>query len=69
VSGHIVPRCPGIPDGDISGTGPFDHRWVEGPTYIASSPETGQPAEWTDLVCEVCGEISSGWKPLQEADR
>lgn len=56
------PMCEGIVEDDISGVGPRDHRWVEGPEYPAPAPDTGQPARWQDLVCEVCGVVTSGWK-------
>ena len=56
----MIPLCAGITEDGISGVGPQDHRWVEGPTYIAPNPEDGQPAKWTDLVCERCGVVSPG---------
>jgi hypothetical protein len=62
---NIPARCLGLVEDGVSGVGPKDHRWVEGPSYVAPNPEDGNPATWTDLVCELCGVIQPGWTRLR----
>lgn len=64
-AGEPVEVDPGL---FIDGVTDEQHQWVEGEPYEAPNPEDGQPARWSNLVCERCGAVVAGWSRLRSPE-